>query len=143
MRNLIINLRNFFDVEKMFDSPILPLSSPIERLLLATGLSRRTFFRACKERDESDKKVGAKEKLDDFEIDLVQRLAHAHFKHQDRFSVEKLTKEFNERITDKQCSPTTIWKTLKKLGFSYKKSSNRLYYQERADLVIAREKYLR
>ena len=84
-----------------------------------------------------------KSKLDNFDQDVVKRCILNMFRSKELVTLRKLKSQL-QVSHDIDISKQTLWKTVRKIGFTYKKNaSGRNVLCETVDLVIKRCKYLR
>ena len=127
------------------------ISKPKERVfkIMKKFISKRTMERyiaktedgTTSEPRQNEKKVS---KLDDFDKQAIKRLICDMFKNKEVVSIRKLKHRVEEHLHI-DVSKTTIWKTVRGLGFTFRKRTglNKSILCERWDLVAARSKYLR
>ena len=91
----------------------------------------------------TDKVTGRpKIKLDDFEKSLLSRIMLGYYKRNppEIPTLQKVFTEIQNIETFPKIGKTTLYKTLKLLGFVYKKRKMNIY--QRLDIVVSRHKYL-
>ena len=113
--------------------------SIIERASKATGSSISTIKRIMKEerpRSPGKKRPNRKKftKLDSFDLSVIRRIIHSFYSMNESPTLTKLLKKLKEEIN---------FHMLRTLGFKYKKRVRESILNERSDLIMWRESFLR
>ena len=121
--------------------------SIIERTSKATGSSIPTVKRIIKEgrpRSPGKKRPNRKKftKLDSFDLSVIRRIIHSFYSRNESPTLTKLLKKLKEEINFPY-GRTHLFRLLKTLGFKYKKRGRESIPNERSDLIMWRESFLR
>ena len=138
-----------FNVFKRLKGNFPPESQPsiIERASKATRSSIWTIKRIMKE--ERPRSPGKKRpnrnkftKLDSFDLSVIRRIIHSFYSGNESPTLTKLLKKLKEEINFPY-GRTHLFRLLKTLGFKYKKRGRESILNERSDLIMWRESFLR
>ena len=126
--------------------PLESQRSIIERTSKATGSSISTIKRIIKEerpRSPAKKRPNRKNftKLDSFDLSVI-RIIHSFYNRNESPTLTKLLKKLKEEINFPY-GRTHLFRLLKTLGFKYKKRGRESILNERSDLIMWRESFLR
>lgn len=92
--------------------------------------------------DVVGKDASAKKRLDNFDLEVLRRTVYSFF-HRNEFAiVSKLTRHFEEDSELLSVSTATMHRTLKKLGFQYRKWSQNALPIEAPHIVQSHCRYL-
>ena len=143
VKNIIINLKNFFDLEKQSKSAI-SMDNVMDRLEVATKIPKTSLYRIVKGKlaTKKSKKSGKSIEIDNFDKQFIIRTIHNFYRRKEFPTLDKLLKILREEINFRG-GRTTLFRFLKKLGFRYKKQDGRKFLVERAEVVMLRHQYLR
>ena len=137
--NVFKHLKGNFSLESQ--------GSIIERTSKATGSSISTIKRIIKE--ERPRSPGKKKpnrtkftKLDSFDLSVIRRIIHSFYSRNESPTLTKLLKKLKEEINFPY-GRTHLFRLLKTLGFKYKKRGRESILNERSDLIMWRESFLR
>ena len=127
--------------------PLESQRSIIERTSKATGSSISTIKRIMKEerpRSPGKKRPNRKKftKLDSFDLSVIRRIIHSFYSRNESPTLTKLLKKLKEEINFPY-GRTHLFRLLKTLGFKYKKRGRESILNERSDLIMWREPFLR
>ena len=127
--------------------PLEGQGSIIERTSKATGSSISTIKRIIKEeraRSPGKKRPNRKKftKLDSFDLSVIRRIIHLFYSRNESPTLTKLLKKLKEEINFPY-GRTHLFRLLKTLGFKYKKRGRESIINERSDLIMWRESFLR
>lgn len=154
-REMVIKLRGYFERERMNGGPLLPVDNVVERVAKALGIGVATVSRITKEKygessiEEHKLSTPKKRKMklrttsvDDFERDAIRNHIYGYYSRSELPTLDKLVKSLQEAglLTGGR---TSLWRIVKKIGFTYKKSDKRKIIMERNDIVLARCSFLR
>ena len=146
VKELIKILYKNLIAEKKQGSLRYSINDPLKRACYLTGISRSSIKRWVNQDLSSTPLKQTKTQfgnLDQFDVDIVLRKLHQSFDKKQPISTRKLQKVLEEE-NQLNVAKTTIWKILKRNGFSFRRTNgNRSILCERADLQISRCKYLR
>ena len=150
LEKIALQLYSVFKQEAKRKSTFFALSKPEKRVIHALGLTRRTFRRWTRKGEErfgtreSEKlKRGRKPKIDSFDKDLLHRIISKYLQESEVVTLRKLRQKL-ARDHDISVSKVTLWKYVKKLGFTFKKlKGGRNLLCETSHIVSLRAKYLR
>ena len=151
-KSLVLSLRNFF--EREMQEGVVLLNKPAERVAEATGISRTTVFKICREqRDQgcvsSPKKRGRKEHsgmveeyTDNFQEGVIRRRIHQFYADKAFPTMATLHAALVEE-DNYPFSRTTLYKTVHQMGFRYKKMDRKKSLYEQHRIVASRANYLK
>ena len=127
--------------------PLESQRSIIERTSKATGSSISTIKRIIKEerpRSPGKKRPNRKKftKLDSFDLSVIRRIIHSFNSRNESPTLTKLLKKLKEEINFPY-GRTHLFRLLKTLGFKYKKRGRESILNEKSDLIMWRESFLR
>ena len=127
--------------------PLESQRSIIERTSKATGSSISTIKRIIKEerpRSPGKKRPNRKKftTLDSFDLSVIRRIIHSFYSRNESPTLTKLLKKLKEEINFPY-GRTNLFRLLKTLGFKYKKRGRESILNERSDLIMWRESFLR
>ena len=127
--------------------PLESQRSIIERTSKATGSSISTIKRIMKEvrpRSPGKKRPNRKKftKLDSFDLSVIRRIIHSFYSRNESPTLTKRLKKLKEEINFLY-GRTHLFRLLKTLGFKYKKRGRESILNERSDLIMWRESFLR
>ena len=146
VQRVAMKLYNYFVREAARGSLYVHLNNPGKRVRHALGINKDTFRRWMKEEPECKDLTQIRKrrpKLDSFDKDVVRRAIVTMLENQELVSLRKL-KAFLEQTHDIQVSKQTLWKTVRQVGFTFRKTAGgKNAICERPHLVAARSKYLR
>lgn len=146
-QNITKKLYLYFCREAKRGSLYHSISNPEKRTMHVLGLSKRSFHRSVKnvqcECSRKERSRGRKHLLDGFDRDLVRREICKMFDLGEEVTIRKL-KIWLKKNTSIDVSKTTLWRSVRSLGFTFRKySCGRNIICEKPHLVAARSKYLR
>ena len=153
-KEFVLNLFQFFEDEEKRGQKA-RFKSIREKVAAALKLSLRTVDRvkarsACSDESDTDQTVVPQKvsehpvKYDDFTVSVIRRRALRCFREKDRLTLPKITDYLNVENEGITFTKSTVWRTLKKLGFTFKKTpDNKKSIFERHDVVAARHNFLR
>ena len=81
-------------------------------------------------------------KLDNFDVGVIRRIIHNLYRENISSSLKKILLQLKEKINFSY-SKTHLWRSLKKMGFGYKKRGRQRMISERPEIIAWRERYLR
>ena len=146
VQRVAMKLYNYFVREAARGSLYVHLNNPGKRVRRALGINKDTFRRWMKEEPECKDLTQIRKrrpKLGSFDKDVVRRAIVTMLENQELVSLRKL-KAFLEQTHDIQVSKQTLWKTVRQVGFTFRKTAGgKNAICERPHLVAARSKYLR
>ena len=127
--------------------PLESQGSIIERTSKATGSSISTIKRIIKEerpRSPGKKRPNRKKftKLDTFHLSVIRRITHSFYSRNESPTLTKRLENLKEEINFPY-GRTHLFRLLKTLGFKYKKRGRERIQNERSDLIMWRESFLR
>ena len=146
-QNIALKLLKYFRNEANRGYLYHSIGNPKARVSHALGINKRTLNRwiAGNETPTPDLNVvkTRRPKLDSFDKDVIRRVLHTMFNNQELVTLKKM----KHRLTEENSihiSKQTLWKTVRELGFTFRKTKGgKNMLCERAHLVAARSKYLR
>ncbi|KAI5640203.1 hypothetical protein NE865_07460 [Phthorimaea operculella] len=156
VRQMVLNVKEFFKEEKRSGAPIIPFERVNERVAAATGVSLRTIARITNEgryAEASSSKIVTpgkdrktrkdKIEMDNFDIGVLRRKIHEFYTMRREIpTVNKLLSVLKEEIGF-QGSREILRQHIKKIGFRFKRTkSNRKILIERYDIAAWRARYL-
>lgn len=157
---IVYSCLNFFEEEKVRRTKIHG-NEPALRVAEALGISRRSVFVVKKEMEKeetsprgasadaseprSKHRCGRRPiEIDDFLRGCIRREVHSFFARKEFPTLAKILQACRDNIEDfPDMSATTLWRTLKKMGFKYKKRGGAKSIHERPDVVAKRCRFLR
>ena len=140
--NILAKLRDFFEREKNEGGCIMLQNINI-RLEMATGMAQRTIRRLLKPKKEQDHKGSSYQiTIDDFDRHAIIRKVHQFYQRREFPTLDTLLAEIR-RDLHFTGGRTTLWKFLKKNGFTFKKQDGRRFLVQRPEIVMQRHQYLR
>lgn len=123
----------------------------ISRTVEATGSSISTIKRIIKDKEDEErprtpgkKRPNRKKfsKLDEFDLSVIRRIVHSFYARNEGPTLKKLLKKLKEEIGFPY-GRTHLYELLKTMGFKYKKRGREGIVNERSDLIVWRESFLR
>ena len=144
-RNIALKLYDYFTQEAGRGRLFYSVKNPEARTRHALGLSKTTFKRWINERSDNIIKEPKfkRSKVDSFDKDVIRRVIHSMFDNKVLITLRKLKAHLAEH-NDINIGKTLLWKTVRRLGFTFRKTkTGKNLICERLDLVAARCRYLR
>ena len=125
VKELIKILYKNLIAEKKQGSLRYSINDPLKRACYLTGISRSSIKRWVKQDLSSTPLKQTKTQfgnLDQFDVDIVLRKLHQSFDKKQPISTRKLQKVLEEE-NQLNVAKTTIWKILKRNGFSFRRTN--------------------
>ena len=141
IRNVISNVKKFVEKEKSEGQSIMQ-DNVMGRLEVATGISRGHLYRLLKHNKKSRRKAWNKIELDDFDIRAITRKIHQFYQQKEFPTTDKLLAVLRSDLNFTG-GRSTLWRILKKLGFTFKKQDGRKFLIEKPAVVMLRHEFLK
>ena len=148
LKSIALKLFVYFNREAKRGRLLCSLKDPRKRTYHALGIDRRlltTWLSESRVTNNPSKreKSGRKEKIDNFDKDVIQREIIKSFQEQECITLKRLKRRLRDK-NDIHVSKSTLWRIMRKTGFRFRKhSSGKNVVCEKQHLVAARSKYLR
>lgn len=156
-REIVCNVREYFEREKENGAPLLPVARAVQRTAEATKINRSTVIGIGKEKYFTEELAGTSRletpgknrrrlkpvtELDTFQQDAIRRHIYAYYHRKEHPTLQKLLRSLNESSLF-HGGKSSLKKIINNLGFRYKKVNGRRVLLERSDIVTWRCKFLR
>lgn len=154
-RQLVSNVREYFENEKANNGPLLPIHQVVKRTCEALKVGKNTVVNISKEKNKClhsgsklktpSKKVMKPKRVtgvDTFQKDAIRRHIYSYIMRKEYVTLKKLMISLKEANLFKG-SKSSLANLLKRLNFRYKKLGNRKCLMERGDIVAWRCRFLR
>lgn len=163
-REFVIRLREYFERESQNGGPLLPLTQACNRVADALGIGIATVIRVSREKygeqssatttteeneeqklstpNKKRKRTCPISKIDDFDAAAIRNHIYGYYTRGELPTLRKLQTSLEDAELFKG-GHSSLAKTLKSIGFRYKKSDKRKILMERTDVALKRIDFLR
>ena len=142
----VLKLHDFFKIE--MQKGVLLLDKPADRVAEVIGINRSTVYRICKEQKERDMSAvhrrgkmehsgSVKGYTDNFQKDVIRRRIHRFYTDK-TFPTMSLLHAALVHEVNYPFSKTTLYKTVRKMGFAYKTMNRKKCLYEQNRILTAR-----
>ncbi|XP_041985830.1 uncharacterized protein LOC121738068 [Aricia agestis] len=149
-KKIVLAVRTYCNREKEKKAPIIPFRNVRQRVSAMTGISEKTISnitRESKSKSTLSKRKKCKRLIkirDNFKLCTIRNKIH------EMYTIRKQIPTLSILLTELKidinltCGRTSLWNTIRQLGFRFKKySSKRMLLIEQHDIVAWRQKYLK
>ncbi|CAH2090431.1 unnamed protein product [Euphydryas editha] len=156
-RELVINLREYFEQELKNGRSLLPLTNVRGRVADALGIAKSTVSQITKEKFgessmEENKLLTPNKKRrknhpvtnpDSFNVDAIRNHIYGYYARNELPTLRKLSNSLREAELFEASLPSLSKLLRHKVGFRYQKADKRKVLMERTDIALARCDFLR